>query len=116
MAYQKPTPAQFAKCAKQYGEHSVEYKALSLVAEGRVPIECIADLMQIPSDFVKADLVGAVPLEGDAHGVLINCLTTIIPIGLERGLLPCKDLALTTEILRVLVEILQLQREIRALQ
>lgn len=111
MAYKKPTLTAMKRVANRYGETSKEYNTLTLIEQSRLPVEAAAELLGYHVDDVKSDLEGMVEMDETSHKVLHNCLNTIIPIGMERGLLPCRDLALTTEILRVLVEVMQLQQQ-----
>lgn len=116
MAYSKIPAAAIKGAIEQYGRNSTEHQTILHMADARLPYESVAELLQMPVDAVKYDLIGDDPLPESEHYLLHNCLSTIIPIGISRGLLPCKDTALTTEILRVIVEILGLQREITNLQ
>lgn len=116
MAYKKIPTATVRSAIKAYGANSKEHNTITLIADARLPYECIAELLLLDTDAVKQDLSGEQPLDTAEHTLLHNCLNTIIPLGIERGLLPCKDNALTTEILRVLVEILGMKNKISDLQ
>ena len=116
MAYNNVSDAVIKKVAKRYGDDSPELTAIQNIAKARIPYECIAELLLEPVEDIKRDLTGLMPLEGEQHTVLINCVNALLPLGIERGLLPCRDSTFTTEILRVLVELLQLKRENSALQ
>lgn len=118
MAYKKIPTATIRSAINAYGRSSREHSTILLVADARLPYESIADLLLLDADAdaVRQDLSGEFPLDDAEHALLHNCLNTIIPLGIERGLLPCKDNALTTEILRVLVEILGMKNKISDLQ
>lgn len=116
MGYQKPSVTQMKRVAKTYGEDSAEYRVLKLIEKGRVAPEAIEEILQFGLDAIKEDLSGGLGLSENQHLTMINFLKTIIPMGLERGLLPCRDLALSASVLRTLVEIYQLQTQIRNLQ
>nr|DAT58337.1 MAG TPA: hypothetical protein [Caudoviricetes sp.] len=116
MAYNKVPATMIRSAIKQYGAKSLEHNSILLVADARLPYESIAELLLISPESVKDDLSGDNQLPKQEHGILHNCLNKIIPLGIERGLLPCKDNALSTEILRVLVEILGLKNQISDLQ
>lgn len=116
MAYTKIPNTAIKGAIGLYGRNSTEHNTILLVAEARLPYDCISELLGIPVADIKNDLTGETPLDDNAHAVLHNCLGAIIPLGTERGVLPCKDQALTTEILRLLVELLGLQRKITDLQ
>lgn len=116
MAYKKIPTATIRSAINAYGRSSKEHSTILLVADARLPYESIADLLLLDADAVRQDLSGELPLDDAEHALLHNCLNTIIPLGIERGLLPCKDNALTTEILRVLVEILGMKNKISDLQ
>lgn len=116
MAYKKIPTATIRSAINAYGRSSREHGTILLVADARLPYECIADLLLLDAEAVKQDLSGELQLDDAEHALLHSCLNTIIPLGIERGLLPCKDNALTTEILRVLVEILGMKNKISDLQ
>lgn len=116
MAYNTITQATINRVEKRYGQNSAEHLAIKNIAEARLPFESMAELLLVNPTAVKADLTGGLPLEEDMHLLLINCVNNLVPLGLERGVLPCKDNALTTEILRLLVELLQMKNQISTLQ
>lgn len=116
MAYQKPTTAQYKRIGNKYGEDSKEFHALALIEQARLPLESVAEVLGFALDDVKTDIAGIAPMEPASHTILINAVTALANSGLTRGLLPCRDLALTTEILRVLVELMDAKRQLQALQ
>lgn len=116
MAYNTITEATIKKVAKRYGDDSPEAVAITNVAKARLPFECLAELLLVNADDIKKDLTGGLPFDEPMHTILVNCVNTLLPLGIERGLLPCRDTAFTTEVLRVLVELLQLKQEIHTLQ
>lgn len=116
MAYQKPTIAQYKRIGNKYGEDSKEFHALALIEQARLPLESVAEALGFGLDDVKADIAGIAPMEPKAHTILINAITALSNDGIARGLLPCRDLALTTEILRVLIELMTLKRQLQTLQ
>lgn len=116
MAVKKPTKAHINRCIKRYGENSEEALAITRLAESGVSYDDVANLLQLDRDDVLASLSGLTPLDDATHTMLVRCLNSLLPKGTERGLFPCKDPVVIPEILRVLVEILHLQRQILALQ
>lgn len=105
MAYNKISDAVVRKVCKKYGEGSVECQVIALVRETRVPYECIAEVMKCNAEQVRQDLTGTFKMDDQAHTMMVRFLTTVLPLGLERGVLPCKDTALTSSVLRLLVEL-----------
>lgn len=116
MGYQKPSITQMKRIAKIYGETSAEYQVQKLIEQGRIAPEALEEVMQFGLDAIKDDLAGGVALSENQHITLVNFIKTIVPMGIERGVLPCRDLALSASVLRTLVEIYQLQTQIRNLQ
>lgn len=116
MAYNNITQGILKKVAKRYGDDSDNLRAIQLVADARLPFECVADILGWNADEIKDDLTGGNPLDDWRHGVVINFINTIVPDALERGLLPCRDTAIVTEILRVLIELMQARKQVADLQ
>lgn len=116
MAYNNVSDAVVRKVCKKYGEGSVECQVINLVREARVPYECIAEVMKCNLEAVKMDLTGTFKMEEQPHAMMVRFLTTILPLGLERGVLPCKDTALTTSVLRLLVELCGYKQHLKRLQ
>lgn len=116
MAYQKPTTAQYKRIGNKYGEDSKEFHALALIEQSRLPLESIAEVLGFNLDDVKADVTGIAPMEPHSHMILINAINSLAADGIKRGLLPSRDLALTTEILRTLVELMTVKHQLQSLQ
>ncbi len=105
------------KIEKQYGTDSLELQVLTLINETQMPIAVIADVLGMDTEAVTKDLVGSERMADENHRtILYNCLKYTLPIALERKLLPCKDPSVLAEILRVIIEIYQLQTTVRSLQ
>jgi len=116
MAYNNVTDAIVRKVCKKYGAGSIECETIMLVQQARVPYECIAEVMKCNAEQVKQDLTGTFAMEPQQHAILTKFLHTVVPLGIERGVLPCKDTALTSSVLRLLVELCGLKNRIKALQ
>lgn len=105
MAYNNVTDAVVRKVCKKYGEGSEECEVINLVRMARVPYECIAEVMRCNAEQVKQDLTGIFKMDDNTHAMMLRFLKTVLPLGLEYGVLPCKDGALTTSILTTLVKL-----------
>lgn len=116
MAYNNVSDAIVRKVCKKYGEGSIECQVISLVREARVPYECIAEVMKANPEEVKMDITGTFKMSEPQHSMLVKFLTTLLPMGLERGVLPCKDTALTTSVLKLLLETYGCHRRVNTLQ
>lgn len=116
MAYNKVSDATIRRVCKTYGDNSVECRVIHLVRDARLPYECIAEVMKCETELVKQDLTGQFKLDEPTHNVMIRFLTTIIPLGIERGVLPCKDNALTSSVLRLLIELCGYKQHLQKLQ
>lgn len=105
MAYNNVTEAVVRKVCKKYGEDSQECEVINLVRAARVPYECIAEVMRCNPEQVKQDLTGTFKMDDTLHDMMIRFLRTVLPLGIEAGVLPCKDSALTSSILTLLIQL-----------
>lgn len=99
-----------------YGEDSLEVEALYLLTENKVPVACIAEIFGAPLVAVESGLFGGELLPEHTRKSVVNCINTIVPMAVEKGLLPCKDISVITGILSTMVEIVALERQIKSLQ
>ena len=116
MAYNKIPKTTVTRVIKIYGAHSKEAENIQMMADARMPYECVADTLMLDADGVMKDMTAEDELDGPVHHLLHNFVEAVLPLGIERGLFPSKDNAITTEILRVLVELLHLRNEVSSLQ
>ena len=81
MAYKKIPTATIRSAINAYGRSSREHGTILLVADARLPYECIADLLLLDAEAVKQDLSGELQLDDAEHALLHNCLKYNYPIG-----------------------------------
>ena len=115
MAYNNVTDAVVRKVCKKYGEGSQECEVINLVRTARVPYECIAQVMRCNPEQVKQDLTGTFKMDDQLHAMMIRFLKTVLPLGIEHGVLPCKDSALTSSILTLLVKMCGYKHQVESL-
>lgn len=116
MAYNNISDATIRKACKKYGDGSIECETARYVQQARVPFECIAECLGLNAEDVKHDVTGVFAMEEASHRVLHGFIKGILPLGIEKGVLPCKDTALTTSVLRLLVDLFKARKAHFALQ
>lgn len=116
MAYNKISQATISKVEKRYGQNSKEFRSINLLADSRIPYECIAEALRLDPDATKTDLTGGIQLPENEHVILHNAINVLIVTALKRGLLPCKDNVVITPILEMLLFMEQANRQINALR
>lgn len=107
----KLTVRDVKRAAGREGADSVLHNAAKLTHEIRLDTDVVAAVLGFDPDAVYNTLSGkdGVMLDDTQRTILGNCLATIIPIGIERRLLPCSDTKVIPEILRTTIEILHLK-------
>lgn len=116
MNYNKISKAAINKVAKRYGENSIEFRSINLIAECRLPYEALAELFRMDPDVVKTDLSGGTPLDQHNHRILHNGTNVLLTTALKKGLLPCKDTSVLVPILEMMLFMEQATRELASLQ
>lgn len=116
MAYNNVSDATLRKVCKKYGAGSVECESIQHVQQTRVPFECIAECLGLNPEDVKHDLTGTLAMDEQPHRMLHSFIRGILPLGIEKGVLPCRDTALTTSILKLLVVLYKARKVFYTLQ
>lgn len=111
MAYTKITQSVFNRVAKKYGDNSVELKALSAIADARLPFESLAPIFGVHPDDLKADLTGGVELDDNMHTTVVNGCYKIATQGITKGVFPMRETAVATATVRLIFDNLLLEHQ-----